>query len=143
MRLHELTDREWGTASRCFGRNGVPGDHPRDNRTGVDALVWLARTGAVARFAGPLRPVADGGDTLLRWTRSELWERVLAELRRIAEAKGGIDWQVHMVDGRACGHTAAPPLEKGAAPPSARSQPRRPREQASATDSTKFNRAGS
>ncbi len=34
-----------------------------------------------------------------RWTRSGLWERILAELRRIADAAGGIDWEVHLVDG--------------------------------------------
>jgi hypothetical protein len=34
-----------------------------------------------------------------RWTRSRLWERVLTELRRITDAAGEIDWEVHLVDG--------------------------------------------
>ena len=34
-----------------------------------------------------------------RWTRSGLWERILAELQRMADAKGYIDWKVHMIDG--------------------------------------------
>jgi hypothetical protein len=34
-----------------------------------------------------------------RWTRTELWERILAELRRIADTEGRIDWEAHMVEG--------------------------------------------
>ncbi len=66
----------------------------------VDALLWLGRTGAPWRDLperfGPWRTVAT---RFYRWTSSGLWERLLAELRRLADAKGGIDWDVHMVDG--------------------------------------------
>jgi transposase len=45
---------------------------------------------------GPWRTVAT---RFYRWTRAGLRDRILAELRRIGDAKGGIDWQVHLVDG--------------------------------------------
>jgi transposase len=44
---------------------------------------------------GPWRTIAT---RFCRWTHSGLWERIIAELRRIADATGGIDWEVHMVD---------------------------------------------
>ena len=66
----------------------------------LDALLWLDRTGAPWRDLperfGPWRTVAT---RFYRWTRSGLWERILSALRRIADARGGIDWEVHMVDG--------------------------------------------
>lgn len=66
----------------------------------IDALLWLARTGAPWRDLperfGPWRTVAT---LFYRWTRARPWERILAEPRRIADAKGGIDREVHMVDG--------------------------------------------
>ena len=66
----------------------------------INALLWLAKTGAPWRDLperfGPWRTVAT---RFYRWTRSGLWERILAELRRMADAKDGIDWEVHMIDG--------------------------------------------
>ena len=66
----------------------------------LDALLWLDRTGAPWRDLperfGPWRSVAT---RFYRWTRSGLWERLLAELRHMADAAGGIDWEVHLVDG--------------------------------------------
>ena len=78
-------------------RTGRP---PRDHRTIIDALLWLGKTGAPwrdlpERFI-PWRTIAT---RFYRWTRSGLWERLHDELRRRADAKGGIDWEVHMVDG--------------------------------------------
>ena len=83
----ELSDAEWARL-----RSMLPGR----SRT---ALLWLARTGAPWRDLperfGPWRSVAT---RFYRWTRSGLWERILAALRRIADARGRIDWDVHMVD---------------------------------------------
>ena len=65
----------------------------------LDALLWLARTGAPWRDLperfGPWRSIAT---RFYRWTRSGLWVRILAALRRTADARGRIDWDVHMVD---------------------------------------------
>jgi transposase len=66
----------------------------------INALLWLAKTGAPWRDLperyGPWRTAAT---RFYRWTRSGLWQRVLAELQRQGDAAGKLDWSVHMVDG--------------------------------------------
>jgi hypothetical protein len=52
----------------------------------------------VAQPAGAFGPWRSVATRFYRWTRVGLWERILAELRRIADANGGIDWEVHLVD---------------------------------------------
>jgi transposase len=100
MRRHALTDREWTLLEPLLPRRSRTGRPPKDHRTIIDALLWLGKTGAPWRDLperfGPWRAVAT---RFYRWTRSGLWDRLLAELRRIADAAGGIDWEVHMVDG--------------------------------------------
>ena len=100
MRRHGTTDAEWARLEPLLPRRSRVGRPPRDHRTIVDALLWLGKTGAPWRDLperfGPWRTVAT---RFYRWTRSGLWDRILAELRRLADAAGVIDWEVHMVDG--------------------------------------------
>jgi transposase len=100
MNRHTLTDREWGRLAPLLPPRPRKGRPPKDHRTVLDALLWLGRTGAPWRDLperyGPWQTVAT---RFYRWTRSGLWDRILAELRRIADAAGGIDWDMHMVDG--------------------------------------------
>jgi transposase len=100
MPRHGLTAREWDRLQPLLPRRPRTGRPPREHRTIVDALLWLARTGAPWRDLperyGPWRTVAT---RFYRWTGSGLWGRILSALRRIADARGGIDWEVHMVDG--------------------------------------------
>ena len=100
MHRHGLTDREWARLEPLLPARSRTGRPPRDHRVVLDALLWLGKTGAPWRDLperfGPWRTVAT---RFYRWTRAGLWERLLAELRRIADTKGGIDWEVHMVDG--------------------------------------------
>ncbi len=100
MQRHALTDREWDVVSPRLPRRARTGRPPREHWTIIDSLLWLAKTGAPWRDLperfGPWRTVAT---RFYRWTRSGLWERILAELRRMADAKGKIDWDVHMIDG--------------------------------------------
>jgi transposase len=100
MRRHGLTDREWVRLEPPLPPKPSTGRPPKDHRLILDALLWLGKTGAPwrdlpGRF-GPWRTVAT---RFYRWTRSGLWERILAELRRAADAVGGTDWEAHMVDG--------------------------------------------
>ena len=99
MQRHALSDREWACLEPLLPKRRT-GRPPKDHRIILDALLWLGRTGAPWRDLperfGAWRTVAT---RFYRWTRSGLWERVLAELRRTADARGGIDWEVHMVDG--------------------------------------------
>ena len=100
MRRHGLTDREWIRLRPLLPPRACTGRPPRDHRAIIDALLWLGMTGAPWRDLperfGPWRTVAT---RFYRWTRIGLWERILAELRRAADALGQIDWELHMVDG--------------------------------------------
>lgn len=101
MSRHELTDAAWQRLAPLLPpqrpRVGRPA---RDHRAIINALLWLAKTGAPWRDLperyGPWRTVAT---RFYRWTRSGLWQRILAELQREADAAGRLDWSVHMVDG--------------------------------------------
>jgi len=98
---HALTDKEWKRLRPLLPTHRPGrGRPPRDHRQVIEGLLWLGKTGAPWRDLperfGPWRTVAT---RFYRWTRSGLWERLLAELRRLADAKGEIDWEVHMVDG--------------------------------------------
>src|SRR5215207_8432268 len=99
MQSHALSGREWNQLAALLPQRARTGRPPNDHRTIIDALLWLAKTGAPWRDLpdrfGPWRTVAT---RFYRWTRSGLWERILAELRRMADAKGSIDWEVHMID---------------------------------------------
>ena len=100
MQRHGLTDREWTRLRPLLPPRACTGRPPKDHRLVIDALLWLDKTGAPWRDLperfGPWRSVAT---RFYRWTASGLWERILAELRRMADAAGSIDWEVHMVDG--------------------------------------------
>ena len=100
MQHHGLTDREWARLEPLLPPRPHTGRLPKDHRPILDALLWLARTGAPWRDLperfGPWRTVAT---RFYRWSRSGLWDRILLELQRMADTAGGIDWEVHMVDG--------------------------------------------
>src|SRR5918992_1425749 len=125
MRRHALTDPEWASPAPLLPPRRHTGRPPKDHRTIIDALLWLGRTGAPWRDLperfGSWRTVAT---RFYRWTSSGLWERILAELRRIADAAGGIDWEVHMVDGTNVRAHRCAAGAKGAAPPGVGPQPR-------------------
>jgi transposase len=101
MTRHELSDAAWERLAPL-----LPPQHPRvgrpakDHRTILNAMLWLAKTGAPWRDLperyGPWRSVAT---RFYRWTRSGLWQRILAELQRQGDAERRLDWSVHMVDG--------------------------------------------
>jgi transposase len=100
MARHGLSDREWVRLEPLMPKRSRRGRPPKEHRLIIDALLWLTKTGAPWRDLperfGPWRTVAT---RFYRWTRSRLWERILAELRRMADGKDGIDWEVHMIDG--------------------------------------------
>jgi transposase len=100
MSRYGLTDDEWARLVPLLPRRPRTGRPPRDHRTILDALLWLGKTGAPWRDLperfGPWRTVAT---RFYRWTKAGLWDRILVELRRVADAAGGIDWEVHLVDG--------------------------------------------
>ena len=100
MHRHVLSDREWDLLAPLLPQRARTGRPPADHRTIIDALLWLAKTGAPWRdLPDRLGPWGTVATRFYRWTRSGLWERILAEMRSMADAKNGINWDVHMVNG--------------------------------------------
>jgi transposase len=66
----------------------------------INAILHLSKTEVAWRDLperyGPWQTVAA---RFYRWTRSGLWQRILAELQRAADAEGRLDWSLPMIDG--------------------------------------------
>jgi transposase len=118
MRRHELTDAEWQRLQPLLPPRARTGRPPKEHRTIINALLWLAKTGAPWRDLperfGPWRTVAT---RFYRWTASGLWSRILGELHRAADAQGEVDWEVHMVDGTSVRAHRCSAGGKGGSPP--------------------------
>ncbi len=77
-------------------RTGRPA---KDHRTVLDGILWVLRTGspwrALPERYGSWKTVSS---RFYRWQRAGVWDRVLAELQRRADAEGRLDWTLHFVD---------------------------------------------
>jgi transposase len=92
----------------------------KDHRTVLEGILWIVRTGAPWRHLpsrfGSWRTVSS---RFYRWRRAGVWDTILAELQRQADAEGRLDWSLHFVDStviRAHQHAAGakhadPPVE--------------------------------
>lgn len=97
----ELTDAQWARLAPLLPPQKLPMGRPYlPHRRIVEAIVWLARTGApwrdLPREFGPWQTVAS---RFSAWQRQGVWERVLAGLQTQADARGELDWLLHVVDG--------------------------------------------
>jgi len=83
MRRYELTDEDWKVIEPLLpGREGDPGAHGADNRLFVNAVIWIARTGAPWRDLperfGEWNSVYQRFN---RWSKAGVWERVFQAVR--------------------------------------------------------------
>jgi transposase len=83
MRRHEISDEHWSRIKDLLpGREGDPGVTAKDNRLFVNAVLWIAKTGAPWRDLperfGNCNSVWRRFD---RWARKGTWERVFRELQ--------------------------------------------------------------
>jgi transposase len=83
----------------------------------VEAMLWIDRTGAPWRDLpseyGSWQSVAT---RFYRWVEDGVWDRVLEELQRQADASGKLDWNLHHVDGTSVrAHQHAGGAQKGEA----------------------------
>ena len=83
MRRYELTDEQWSLIEPLLpGKEGDPGAHGEDNRLFVNAVIWMARTGAPWRDLperfGKWNSVYQRFN---RWSKSGVWERVFQALK--------------------------------------------------------------
>src|SRR5262245_14347154 len=78
LRRHEIKDEDWERIKDLLpGRPGQPGVTAKDNRLFLDAVLWIAKTGAPwrdlpARF-GPWNSVWRRLD---RWAKTAVWRRL-------------------------------------------------------------------
>lgn len=82
MRKQELRDEQWNRIKALLpGKNSDPGRTGSDNRLFVDAVLWIARTGAAWRelpdHFGAWNSVFQRYN---RWARSGVWERAFRAL---------------------------------------------------------------
>jgi transposase len=83
MRRHAISDEHWERIKDLLpGQAGDPGVTAEDNRLFVDAVLWIAKTGAPwrdlpARF-GPWGSVWKRSD---RWSAKGVWKRVFEALQ--------------------------------------------------------------
>jgi len=83
MRRHEITDDRWERIKDLLpGRAGDPGVTAKDNRLFLNAVLWIAKTGAPWRDLperfGPWGSVWKRFD---RWARKGVWKRVFEALQ--------------------------------------------------------------
>ena len=83
MRRHEISDADWERIKDLLpGRPGLHGGVAADNRRFVNAVLWVARTGAPWRDLperlGRWNSVWRRFD---RWAAKGIWDRVMAALR--------------------------------------------------------------
>src|ERR671914_1692876 len=96
----ELTDAQWERLRPMLPpqkpRSGRPA---KDHRIVLEGILWIMRTGAPwrdlpSRF-GSWRTVSS---RFYRWRSARVWDVILAELQRQADADGRLDWSLHFVD---------------------------------------------
>jgi transposase len=83
MRRHEIAEDHWGRIKDFLpGQDGDPGVTAQDNRRFVNAVLWIAKTGA------PWRDLPErfgNGNSVWRrfdrWAKKGVWRRVFEELK--------------------------------------------------------------
>ena len=83
MRRHEIKDEDWERIKDMLpGQPGDPGVTAKDNRLFINAVLWIAKTGAPWRDLperfGPWGSVWKRFD---RWAKKGVWKRVFEGLQ--------------------------------------------------------------
>ena len=89
MRRYEIKDQEWERlASLLPGKEGDVGRSAADNRLFINAVLWIARSGAPWRDLperfGPWNSVYQ---RFRRWSKKGVWQRVFEALQ-----EADLDW---------------------------------------------------
>jgi putative transposase len=112
MRRYEITDPQWERIEHLLpGKSGHVGRSATDNRLFINAVLWIARSGAPWRDLperfGPWNSVYQ---RFRRWAKTDVWKTVFEQLQ-----EPDLDWL--MIDSttvRAHQHAAG---QKKAIPP--------------------------
>jgi transposase len=100
MRRKELTEQQWNKIAPLLPTQKSRRARPaKDHRTTLNAILWVLRSGALARLARALRPLAESGQPLPPLARERgVWQRVLKELQRQKDRSGKVEWEIHFLD---------------------------------------------
>jgi putative transposase len=78
MQRHRLTDEQWDRIKDLVpGKEGDPGRRGQDNRGFVEAVLWLARTGAPWRDLRSDLAWNSVWRRFSRWAKRGVWDRIL------------------------------------------------------------------
>jgi transposase len=93
LRRHEIQDEDWGRIKGMLpGPAGDPGVTAQDNRLFINAVRWIAKTGAPWRdWPGRFGPWGSARKRFDRRAKEGVWERVL-------EAPGDPDLEWLIID---------------------------------------------
>jgi transposase len=83
MKRYALTDEEWDRIKDWLpGKAGDPGGQAEDNRSFVDAVIWIARSGAAWRDLPERFGLWNSVfQRFNRWSKSGVWQRVFQALQ--------------------------------------------------------------
>jgi transposase len=83
MRRHEIKDGDWERIKDMLpGRPGDPGVTAKDNRLFLNAVLWIAKTGAPWRdLPERFAPWGSVWKRFDRWAKKGVWKRVFEALR--------------------------------------------------------------
>jgi transposase len=97
----ELSDAQWAALEPLLPPQRPPTGRPNnDHRRVVEATGWLARTGAPWRdLPGEYGSWKTVASRFYRWRRQGIFDHLLAEVHRRADAGGELDWLCQYVDG--------------------------------------------
>jgi transposase len=100
MNRPELTDAQWDRLRPLLPpQKPATGRPANDHRPVLEGILWVLRTGAPWRDLperfGSWKTVSS---RFCRWRRAGVWNRLLAELQRRADADGRLGWGLHFVD---------------------------------------------
>lgn len=97
---HELSDEEWGLLQPLLPATQTRGRYYHEHRRLLNGMLFRTNTGIPWRDLperyGPWQTVYS---RYRRWTRSGLWDRILAALQRELDATGQIEWTLWCIDG--------------------------------------------
>jgi len=100
MTRHQLTDQEWDCIADVFPAPARTGRPPRDQRTIVDAILWIARTGSPWRdLPEEYQPWATVWDLFDKWNSDGTLDEVLRRVRAMRLDAGEIDEELWCIDG--------------------------------------------
>ena len=86
---HALRDDQWDVIKDALpGKRGDPGRSSGDNRLFVDAVMWIARTGAPWRDLPPEFGKWSGiHKRFIRWSENRIWQMIFNTLAADADTE--------------------------------------------------------